>query len=207
MNGRLILPKEICTTPSAVYQAKLGDINYFISGGFSKTDPGGHGMFNDYATSMIMQADGSMAQNPNWRPNTDSETGYSLYAGLRYDLPDIGLKLGLEYNYGSEYWIAFNPGHDDLYMAKLAARGHVGEVYMIYDLPTGEAVSEYAKTFIRLGYQHYEYDYTGNDWNTKPYDTDDAAMMTASLNMATESGTMVPVDSADQVYLTLDVFF
>nr|MDU9043320.1 DUF3373 family protein [Candidatus Electrothrix aestuarii] len=192
---------------AAVYQAKAGDITYFISGGFSKTDPGGHGMFNDYATSMIMQADGTMVANPDWQPNTDSETGYSIYAGLRYDLPEMGLKLGLEYNYGSEYWLAFNPGHDDLYMAKLAARGHVGEVYMIYDLPTGEAVSEYAKTFIRLGYQHYEYDYTGNDWNTKPYDTDDAAMMTASLNMATESGTMVPVDSADQVYLTLDVFF
>jgi hypothetical protein len=31
--------------------------------------------------------------------------------------------------------------------------------------------------------------------------------MTAALNMATESGSMVPVDSADQVYLTLDVFF
>jgi hypothetical protein len=31
--------------------------------------------------------------------------------------------------------------------------------------------------------------------------------MTAILNMATESGSMVPVDSADQVHLTLDVFF
>ncbi|MCI5212213.1 MAG: DUF3373 family protein [Candidatus Electrothrix sp. ATG2] len=94
-----------------------------------------------------------------------------------------------------------------MYLAKLAARGHVGELYMIYDLPAGEAISEYAKTFIRLGYQHYEYDYTGNDWNTKPYDVEDPAMMTASLNMATESGSVVPVDSADQVYVTLDVYF
>ena len=193
---------------SAVYQATAGDnITYFLSGGWSRTDPGGRGMFNDYAASMIMQADGSMTPNPDWRTNTTGENGYSLYAGIRYDLPDIGLKIGAEYNYGSEYWVAFNPGHDDLYLAKLAARGHVGELYMIYDLPTGEAISKYAKTFVRLGYQHYEYDYTGNDWNTKPYDTDDAAMMTASLGMATESGSVVPVDSADQVYVTLDVFF
>lgn len=192
---------------SAVYQAAAGNISYFLSGGWSRTDPGGRGMFNDYATSMIMQADGSMAPNPNWQPNTSGENGYSLYAGLRYDLPDTGLKFGVEYNYGSQYWIAFNPGHDDLYLAKLAARGHVAELYMIYDLPTGEAVSKYAKTFIRLGYQHYEYNYTGNDWNTKPYDTDEPALMTAALNMATESGSMVPVDSADQIYLTLDVFF
>jgi hypothetical protein len=192
---------------SAVYQATTGDFTYFLSGGWSMSDPGGHGMFNDYATAMLMQADGSMAPNSNWRTNTDSENGYSLYAGVRYDFSDIGLKLGVEYNYGSQYWIAFNPGHDDLYLSKLGTRGHVAELYLIYDLPSGEAISKYAKTFVRLGYQHYVYDYTGNDWNTKPYDIDDPAMMTASLNMATESGSVVPVDSADQVYLTLDVFF
>ncbi|MCI5212212.1 MAG: DUF3373 family protein, partial [Candidatus Electrothrix sp. ATG2] len=83
---------------SAVYQATTGDFTYFLSGGWSMTDPGGHGMFNDYATSMLMQADGTMAPNPDWRTNTDSESGYSLYAGLRYDVPDMGLKIGAEYN-------------------------------------------------------------------------------------------------------------
>ena len=116
-------------------------------------------------------------------------------------------KIGAEYNYGSQYWIAFNPGHDDMYLSKLATRGQVAELYMIYDLPTGEALSEYAKTFIRLGYQHYWYDYTGVDWNIKPYETDDPAMMTASLQMASGSGSLMPVDSADQVYLTFDVYF
>ena len=53
------------------------------------------------------------------------------------------------------------PAHDDLYNSKLAARGQVAEVYLIYDLPTGEAISKYAKTFMRLGYQYYKYDYTG----------------------------------------------
>ena len=192
---------------SAVYQDKVANFTYFLAGGYSKTDPGGHGMFNDYATSMIPQADGTMLPNPMWAPNTDSETGYSLYAGIRYDVPNAGLKFGAEYNYGSEYWIAFTPGHDDMYLSKLSTRGQVAEVYMIYDLPTGEAVSKYAKTFIRLGYQHYWYDYTGNDWNIQPYDVDDAMMMTASYMMATQSGGLMPIESADQVYLTLDVFF
>ncbi len=192
---------------TGVYQDKVSDFTYFLAGGWSRTDPGGHGMFNDFATSMIPQPDGSMLPNPNWRPNTDSEDGYSVYAGVRYDLPNVGLKFGAEYNWGSEYWIAFSPGHDDLYLSKLATRGQVAEIYMIYDLPTGEAISKYAKTFVRLGYQHYWYDYTGIDWNVKPYDTDDAGMMTAAYNMALQSGSLLPVESADQVYLTFDVYF
>jgi hypothetical protein len=192
---------------SAVYQDKVANFTYFIAGGWSQTDPGGKGMFNDYATSMIPQADGTFLRNPQWKPNTNSEDGFSVYAGIRYDLPNVGLKFGAEYNYGSEYWIAFTPGHDDMYLSKLSTRGQVAELYMIYDLPTGEAISKYAKTFLRLGYQHYWYDYTGVDWNMKPYDTDDAALMTAAYMMASESGGLMPVESADQVYLTMDVFF
>jgi hypothetical protein len=182
---------------------KFQGLNYFIAGGWSRTDPDGNGMFNDYATSRM--PDGS--PNPMWPPNTASEDGYSIYVVTRYDIDSVGLKLGLEYNYGSEYWIAFTPGHDDMYLSKLSTRGQVAELYMIYDLPTGEAISKYAKTFLRLGYQHYWYDYTGVDWNMKPYDTDDAALMTAAYMMASESGGLMPVESADQVYLTMDVFF
>ena len=205
-NGPRITEGNIYHT-SALYEDKVSNLNYFLAGGWSRTDPGGHGMFNDFATAMIPQPDGSMQPNPNWRPNTNSEDGYNVYAGIRYDLNDVGLKLGAEYNYGSEYWIAFTPAHDDMYLSKLGTRGSVAELYMIYDLPTGEAVSKYAKTFVRLGYQHYWFDYTGVDWNVKPYDTDDAGMMTAAYNIAGQSGGAMPVESADQVYLTLDVFF
>jgi hypothetical protein len=192
---------------AALYQDRVANFNYFVAGGWSRTDPGGKGMFNDYATAMIPQPDGSMLPNMNWRPNTDSEDGYNIYAGIRYDLPEAGLKFGAEYNYGSEYWIAFTPAHDDMYLSKLATRGQVAELYMIYDLPTGEAISKYAKTFIRLGYQHYWFDYTGVDWNVKPYDTDNAAMMTAAYNIALQSGGAIPVESADQLYLTFEVYF
>jgi hypothetical protein len=136
-------------------------------------------------------------------PNTDKENGYSAYVGVRYDLDQAGLKFGAEFNYGSKYWLAMAPGHDDIYQSKLATRGQVYEIYTIWDLPTGEALSKYAKTFMRLGYQHYEYDYSGSgDWNLSPYDLSDAADL-AALQMLGQD----PVESADQIYLTFEAYF
>ena len=178
---------------TGVYQDKIGDVNFFASGGWSRSDPNENGMFND-PIAMMMGTAG---------PNTDSENGYTIYLGARYDIDSVGLKLGAEWNYGSEYWIGLTPGHDDLYLAKLAARGNVFEVYGIYDLPSGEAISKYAKTFMRLGYQHYEYDYSGSmDWNLRPYDFDSASDV-----MALQMLGMDPVESADQIYLTFEAYF
>jgi len=178
---------------SAVYMDKANNLNYFLAGGWSKTDPNNNGMFNDYYNMMVTGTTG---------PNTDSENGYSIYTGIRYDIDNLGLKLGAEYNYGSQYWIAFSPGHDDLYMSKLATRGSAYEIYMIYDLPTGEAISKFAKTFIRLGWQYYDYDYSGGfDWNMKPYDLD------AEKEQLRILGVQNPVESANQVYLTFEAYF
>ncbi|MBU1137970.1 MAG: DUF3373 domain-containing protein [Proteobacteria bacterium] len=177
---------------SGVYMDKIGDVSFFAAGGWSQTDPNDNGMFNDYIGMMM-----------GGTTNSDKENGYSVYLGARYDIDSIGLKLGAEWNYGSEYWIAMSPGHDDMYLSKLAARGNVFEVYGIYDLPTGEAISKYAKTFVRFGYQRYEYDYSGSmDWNMKPYDLGDA-MDQQYLSMLGQD----PVESADQVYLTFEAFF
>ncbi len=203
---------------SAVYEDKFGDVDIFGVAGWSMTDPSENGMFNDLVGMGAAQQMSAMGLSPAMiqgalaqmgmgdaeiTPHTDSEDGYSVYLGARYNIDSVGLKLGAEWNYGSEYWISMSPGHDDFYASKLATRGHVFEVYGIYDLPTGEAISKYAKTFIRFGYQRYEYDYSGSmDWNMRPYDLDDEAYM-AALN----SQGMDPVDSADQVYLTFEAFF
>jgi len=207
------------THSSIVYQDKLADLNFFAVGGWSLTDPNENGMFNDYAGMGAAQQMAGMGMSPamingalnqmgmEGSPHTDSENGYSVYLGARYDIDSIGLKLGAEWNYGSEYWVAMNPGHDDLYLGKLAARGNVFEVYGIYDLPTGEAISKYAKTFIRLGYQHYEYDYSGSmDWNAKPYDLDDSDEL-SQINMVNSMSGRSTVESADQIYLTFEAYF
>jgi hypothetical protein len=175
---------------SAVYQDKIVGLNYFVAGGWSQTRPDDSGMFNGLGQTGLI-------------PNTDKENGYSAYVGVRYDLDNAGLKFGAEFNYGSKYWLAMAPGHDDIYQSKLATRGQVYEIYTIWDLPTGEALSKYAKTFMRLGYQHYEYDYSGSgDWNLAPFDLSDAADL-ATLQALGQD----PVESADQIYLTFEAYF
>ena len=203
---------------SAVYEDKFGDVNIFGVAGWSYADPNENGMFNDNVGIGISGQMAAMGLSPEMirgalaqmgmgdaetTLHTDSENGYSVYLGARYDIDSLRLKIGAEWNYGSEYWISMSPGHDDFYASKLATRGNVFEVYGLYDLPTGEAISKYAKTFMRVGYQRYEYDYSGSmDWNMRPYDLDSAAY-TGALN---QFG-LDPVDSADQVYLTFEAYF
>ena len=176
---------------AAVFMDKYQDLNYFMVGGWSQTNPRG---VDELGTGLLSSwwDDDYMA----------SKDGYSLYAGIRYDMPDAPVKLGLEYNWGSRNWISFTPGHDDLYASKLATRGSVVEAYMIYDIPAGEAVSKYGKAFMRLGYQHYDYKYTGSGfWLGEPLDIDDLANDPLNAQFYT------PVDSMDQVYLTFEAMF
>ena len=202
---------------TGIYQDKFGPVNIFAAAGWSQTDPNENGMFNDFAgmgaaqqmASMGLsqaQINGALAQmGMSAAPNTDSENGYSTYIGARYDIEEAGLKFGLEWNWGSENWIAMTPGNDEIYMSKLAARGNVYEIYGIYDLPTGEAISKYAKTFIRFGYQRYEYDYSGSfDWNMKAYDLEED---TVQLQGLLSGNNLDPVKSADQIYLTFEAYF
>ena len=181
----------------ATYMDKIANINYFVAGGWSRTDPNEHGMFNDYA-----------AMSMGGGTNQDVENGYHAHVGARYDIDPIGLKLGAEWNYGSQYWIGMTPGHDDFYQSKIAARGNVYEIYGIYDLPTGKAISKYAKTFMRVGYQRYQYNYTGSgDWNMMAYNLGDDTDL-QKIHGLMQAGAMAePVNSADQVYMTLEATF
>ncbi len=181
----------------ATYMDKIASLNYFVAGGWSRTAPNEHGMFNDYAA--MFSGAGT---------NQDVENGYHAHVGVRYDIDPVGLKLGAEWNYGSQYWIGMTPGHDDLYQSKIAARGNVYEVYGIYDLPTGKAISKYAKTFMRLGYQRYQYNYTGSgDWNMMAYNLGDATDLQKIEGLMNAGYMQDPVNHADQVYLTLEATF
>lgn len=174
---------------SAVYMNKVQDLNYFLVGGWSQTKAEG---IDELGTSLL----GSFFDEP------EDKDGYAFYAGIRYDFPDKPFKVGLEYNYGTKNWISFTPGNDDLYASKLATRGHVLEAYTIWDIPAGEAVSKFGRAFVRLGYQHYEYDYTGSGfWLGEPLDIDELAADPLSAQFYT------PIDSQDQIYLSLEAWF
>ncbi len=171
-----------------VYMDKVDNLHYFVTAGWSRTDPDG---FDEMGSTLL----GS------WWDDPGQKDGYSVYTGIRYDFDDLGLKVGLEYNYGTKYWISMSPGHDDLTMSKLATRGHVGEIYAIYDLPVGELLNENCKAFMRLGYQHYEFNYTGSgNWLGAPVDVDD-------LDDPLNAQFFNPVDKMDQAYLTMEVWF
>ncbi len=177
---------------TAVYMDKYKTLDYFLALGWSRTDPKS---IDELGTGLLSSFNTSDA-------NLEAKDGYSVYTGIRYGIPDYRLKLGLEYNYGTKNWIGFVPGNDDLYAGKLATRGQVFEGYMIYHLPAGEKVSKYANFFMRLGYMHYIYDYTGSGfWLGEPVKIDDLAK--DPLNAQFYS----PTDHMDQVYLTLDTYF
>ncbi|VAW40576.1 FIG00675867: hypothetical protein [hydrothermal vent metagenome] len=174
---------------SGVYMDKVGNLNYFVAGAWSHTVPTGYDELGD---SLL----GSW-----WAP-LDEEDGYSVYLGVRYDMDDLGLKFGAEYNYGSKYWISMSPADDELYNSKLATRGQVWEAYMVYDLPTGEAISKYSKVLMRLGYLYYKYDYTySGSWLGAPVKVDDLASDPLNAQF------YAPLDDMSQVYLTLEAYF
>lgn len=173
---------------SFVYMDKYADLNYFVSGGWSRTDPDG---VDEMGSTLL----GS------WWEDPGQKDGYIGYVGVRYDLDDKGLKFGLEYNYGTKNWISMTPAHDDMTAAKLATRGQVGEVYMVWDLPVGDLISDKCNAFMRLGYQHYEYDYTGSgNWLGAPADIDE-------LDDPLNAQFFAPIESMDQVYLTMEASF
>ncbi|CAK0754244.1 DUF3373 domain-containing protein [Gammaproteobacteria bacterium] len=175
-----------------------GDLTLFASGAASKTHP---------SNGLITMATGTDAQgNPTTMPVAglmydygeakESKTGTAFYIGGRYDLKSINTKFGLEYNHGSKNWVAFAPASDDMWTAKQGVHGNVYEVYVIHEL-NSKPISKFGKAQFRLGYQHYDFKYTGsNNWVGSPKNIDDinAQMFT-------------PIKDADDIYLTFDVMF
>jgi hypothetical protein len=164
-----------------------GDINLFISSAISKTDPNNNTLFGA----------GLM-----WDPveGRKSRTGYAVYLGARYDIEATGTKIGAEYNHGTKNWITFAPASDDIWTAKLGTRGNVYEAYIIQELKL-KPIAKRGKAFFRLGYQHYDFNYTGsNNWIGAPHKI-------TSLTTAGPPQFFTPLENAQNIYLTFDVTF
>ncbi len=173
---------------SGVYMNRIKGIDFFISGGISRTD------------NNFVDKSGLYPGLLNAPGEDENHWGLAAYVGVRIPFDSINSKLGLEYNYGNKYWINFTPAADDLYLSKLATRGQVAEVYWIWDIPD-TPLSKYGKAFIRAGYQYYWIDYTGSGgWMGKPIDMDD-------LDDPLNAQQFDPVDRMDNFYLTFEVQF
>jgi hypothetical protein len=168
-----------------------GDLNYFVDLGLSKTHPN-----QNVSANFGFQG---LLTGGFFNPEAPSDkTGGAVYMGVRYDLPSK-TKIGFEYNYGSKNWITFAPASADMWTSKVGTRGNVYEAYVVQELNAVPIASAQAKSFFRLGFQYYDFKYTGsNNWVGAPVRISDVngQMMT-----------MTPLSKAYDLYGTLEVKF
>ncbi|MFQ3573418.1 MAG: DUF3373 family protein [Thermodesulfovibrionales bacterium] len=188
-----------------------GDLNLFLSGAVSVTHPNDNTynapfLYGVRANGMIdtiyAGRYGLLYNDPAFGGEKKSRTGGAIYLGARYDIKSTGTKIGLEYNYGSKYWMAFTPAADDIWTSKLATRGNVYEIYLIQQL-NKKPIAKRGDAFVRLGYQYYDFKYTGSGfWLGEP-------MRISDLNIS-DPGTvqmLPPIKKAHDIYVTFDVVF
>ena len=125
---------------------KWKDIDLFLAGSWSRTNPSevSRNPFYEILGQGLLSSNGEL----------ESHDGYNLYAGAIFPMP-FDARLGIEYNWGSRYWLNFTGAEDSLVGSKLAARGQVWEVY--YHQPISKR-----NFFLTLGGLYYDYDYTGS---------------------------------------------
>jgi Protein of unknown function (DUF3373) len=179
----------------------IGDINWFADAALSQTHPNGNTL------TMINPMDpNSKIQTPYGLLTTMSsqgETGWAVYVGGRYDFKESGTKLGFEYNHGSKNWITFAPAADDMWTSKLGTRGNVYEGYIIQELKLEPISSYFSKVFFRVGYQYYDFEYTGsNSWLGAPIKISELDPMNPLDGQLT-----APLTTAQDLYATFEVHF
>ncbi len=172
-----------------------GTLNLFLSAAISKSHPNSNLMgINGTGVAGLMYNCTPMGCAP------QNKTGNAIYLGGRYDVESIGTKFGLEYNHGSKNWIAFAPASDDMWTAKQGVHGNVYEAYLIHEI-NSKPLSKFGKAQFRLGYQYYDFQYTGsNNWVGAPVGMD-------ALNNPLNAQMLTPLKNASDVYLTFDVAF
>jgi len=190
----------------------LGDIDWYGAGIMStlkNIGPGKLNLFGDAGMSVTHPNDNVSANagfqglmtGRFFQPEApDDKTGWAAYVGARYDYEPSKTKVGIEYNHGSKNWIPFDPASDDIWTAKLGTRGDVYEAYLIQELDMKPISSHLSKAFFRIGFQYYDFEYTGsNNWVGAPVKISE--IQPSDMMMLT------PLKSARDIYATLEVKF
>jgi len=196
------------TAPST----ELGDIDWYGAGAMGTIKHVGPGSLNWFADAgmSITHPNNNVSANAGFeglmtgqffaQEAPTSKTGYAAYIGARYDLDASKTKIGFEYNHGTKNWITFAPAADDMWTSKLGTRGNVYEGYLIQELNLKPISSHLSKAFFRVGYQYYDFQYTGsNNWVGAP--------VKISSIQATDMMLLTPLKSAQDIYATFEVKF
>ena len=178
---------------STIKNVGPGKLNFFGDIGMSVTHPNqnvsANAGFEGLMTGQFLQPEAP-----------SSKTGYGGYIGARYDFDPSRTKVGFEYNHGSKNWMPFTPAADDMWTSKLGTRGNVYEGYLIQELNLKPISSHLSKAFIRVGYQYYDFEYTGsNNWVGAP--------VKISSVQPTDMMLLTPLKSAQDIYATFEVKF
>jgi hypothetical protein len=189
----------------------LGDIDWYGIGAmstFKNVGPGNLNVFADLGLSVThpnqnvsanAMFQGLLTGAPFSPEAPSSKTGYAALIGARYDLPSK-TKVGFEFNHGSKNWITFAPSADDMWTSKVGTRGNVYEPYVIQELDLKPISSRLAKAFFKVGFQYYDFDYTGsNNWVGAPVKISEVTANTMLLQ--------APVSKATDIYGTFTVEF
>ncbi len=122
------------------------DVDLFLSLSWTHTDPSriSQNPFYELMGQGLLSSNGQL----------EDHDGYGVYAGVVFPMP-YKAKLGIEYNWGSEYWFNFTGAEDSLVGSKLAVRGQVFEGYYIQPIYKNNF-------FVTLGGLYYDYEYTGS---------------------------------------------
>lgn len=169
-----------------------GTVNWFLSTALSSTRPN---------NNTVLGQGLLYSQDPFTGQGRKSKTGWAVYLGGRYDIEKTGTKIGLEYNHGSRDWITFAPAADDMWTSKVGTRGDVYEAYIIQELKLKPISSYLSKTFFKIGYQYYDFAYTGsNNWVGAPARLSDMGNpMNAQM--------FAPLKDAQNLYASFEVHF
>ncbi len=135
---------DLVTLLSEVKHEQFG---FFVDLALSHTTPSG------LSSNPMLQMSGSDALL-NSNGEQTSRTGYSVWAGLKAELP-WQATIGFEYNWGSQYWIGFTAGEDNPAGSKLATRGSVYELFYNHPMVGN-------KLLLSIGAQYYDYEYSGS---------------------------------------------
>ncbi len=170
----------------------IGHFNWFVDGALSNTHPNNNTFLGQ---GLLFTTDPFTGQG------RKDKTGWAVYLGGRYDIEKTGTKIGFEYNHGSKDWITFAPAADDMWTSKVGTRGNVYEGYIIQELKLKPISSYLSKTFFRVGYQFYDFDYTGsNNWVGSPVSMN-------NLGSPMNAQFLTPLRSAQDLYATFEVHF
>ncbi len=190
----------------------LGSIDWYGAGAMStlkKVGPGSLNFFTDFGLS-VAHPGANVSSNAGFQglmsgeffapdSNRADRVGWAVFAGVRYDLPSK-TKIGFEFNHGSKNWITFAPAADDMWTSKVGTRGNVYEPYIIQELDLKPISSYLSKAFFKLGYQYYDFEYTGsNNWVGAP--------KKISEIQPTDLMLLAPMKEAHDVYATFEVKF